>query len=86
MILRKATSKLVIIILCFIGLTFSIQAQDSVDKVYKLGGEVLKGKVTGIKPDVIEFVYQGEDLKYEIAKSEISKIQFASGREQVFNT
>lgn len=55
------------------------------DVVLKLNGEELAGKVLKMDDDEIEFTYAGETLVYEIKKSEIMKITFASGRIQVFN-
>ncbi|NMM48219.1 hypothetical protein [Marinigracilibium pacificum] len=69
----------------FILLANTLIAQSENDIVYKLNGEVMKGKVTAVSGDIIKFVFEGEDLEYEIKKSEINKIAFASGREQVFN-
>ena len=55
------------------------------DKVVMLNGEERTGKVLAINEGDIKFVYEGEDLEYDINKSEISKIVFSSGRTQVFN-
>lgn len=55
------------------------------DKVLLLSGEVKEGKVTGITEKIVKFRYQGEDFDYEIEKTKISKITFASGRVEVFN-
>ena len=50
-----------------------------------LNGDEKKGKVTAVKSDAISFVYSGEDLEYELMKEEIHKIDFASGRTEVYN-
>ena len=50
-----------------------------------LDGESKSGKVVGISDDLIEFIHDGESLKYSFKKTEISKIEFASGRIEVFN-
>ena len=55
------------------------------DKVVMLNGEERTGKVLAVNDSDIKFVYEGEDLEYNISNSEISKIIFSSGRTQVFN-
>ncbi|MFC3880038.1 hypothetical protein ACFOSV_07620 [Algoriphagus namhaensis] len=54
------------------------------DKVVKVNGEEMIGKVVSIDDTSIQFIYKGESLKYTVAKSEINKIQFSSGRVQFF--
>lgn len=72
-------------IISFFCLTFSTLAQDKLDHVLMLNGEDKSGQVVGLSDDAIEFIHAGESLKYTFKKSEISKIQFASGRIEVFN-
>jgi len=67
------------------GFTATVSAQSSVDIITKLNGEEMKGKVTAIEGDEVKFVYEGETLTYSVKKADINKIQFASGRTQVFN-
>lgn len=55
------------------------------DKVTMLNGEKREGKVVAVRDDAVKFVYKGETLEYEFKKSEISKIEFASGRTEVMN-
>lgn len=80
-----------IIILCFsvfsallIGITTSAQESD-VDVITKMNGEQMRGKVLKMGTESLTFVYEGEELQYEVKKSEIQKIVFASGRTQVIN-
>ena len=54
------------------------------DVVVMANGDIKQGKVTAMEDENIKFVYAGEDLEYTLKKAEISKIQFASGREQTF--
>lgn len=54
------------------------------DKVVKVNGEEMIGNVVSIDDTSIQFIYKGESLKYTVAKSEINKIQFSSGRVQFF--
>jgi len=67
-----------IIILCSV-------ASFAQDKVTMLNGEKREGKVVSVKDDAIKFVYKGETLEYEFKKSEINKIEFASGRTEIVN-
>lgn len=69
----------------FLLLAFTLQAQEqSVDVVYMLNGETKNGKVTAINDNAIKFVYKGETLEYDIKKSDINKVVYASGRTEVF--
>lgn len=54
------------------------------DVVVMANGDIKQGKVTGMEDDAVKFVYAGEELEYSFNKTEISKIQFASGRVQEF--
>lgn len=56
-----------------------------VDKVYFINGPVKEGKVVNIGNEQIQFVHQGETLRYEFKKTEIERIEFASGRTEVLN-
>jgi TolB-like protein len=60
-------------------------AQSKTDAVIMLNGERKEGKVIGIGVNTVQFKYSGEDLKYELPKEEIRKIQFATGRVEVIN-
>ncbi len=75
------------IIFCALALLFSASAsaQDSIDKVYMLSGEVNEGTVKAIDDSSITFMYSGETLEYSLEKSKINKIVFGSGRTQVIN-
>jgi hypothetical protein len=48
-------------------------------------GEIKQGKVTAMEESAVKFIHTGEDLEYSFKKTEISKIQFGSGRVQTFN-
>lgn len=41
--------------------------------------------MVSIGDDIVKFFYTGEEVQYELKKQSISKIQFANGREEVFN-
>ncbi len=60
-------------------------AQEKVDHVLMLNGENKAGKVVGISETAIQFIHQGESLQYTLNKADISKIEFASGRIEVYN-
>ncbi len=65
------------------GITVSSSSLDSVDvtdKVHLKKGNMLVGKVTLIKVDVVEFVEQETNLKYELSKAEIKVIILSSGK------
>lgn len=54
------------------------------DVVVMANGDIKQGKVTAMEDNTVKFVHAGEELEYSLKKSEISKIQFASGRVQEF--
>jgi len=68
-----------------IGTTLNCVAQEKNDVVVMKNGENRTGKVLGITDNTIKFKYSGEDLEYEFQKSDIFKIDFASGRVEVIN-
>ncbi len=55
------------------------------DVILKTNGDEMIGKVLEIADAVIKFSYKGESLIYEVKKSEIIKITFASGRIEFYN-
>jgi TolB-like protein len=55
------------------------------DIVLKTDGDELEGTVKEILETEIKFNYKGEELIYTIQKSEILKINYASGRIEFFN-
>lgn len=69
-----------------VGLTpftsFSQQKQE--DTIFLSDGTQKKGKVLSVDEQSVKFSHVGEDAQYEIKKSSISKILFASGREEIF--
>ncbi|WP_131450695.1 hypothetical protein [Flavobacterium subsaxonicum] len=72
-------------ILFFIIILCSVATSFAQDRVTMLNGEKREGKVVSVKDDAIKFVYKGETLEYEFKKSQINKIEFASGRTEVVN-
>lgn len=56
------------------------------DVVLKTNGEEMQGKVTKMNQNDLLFVYKNETVEYPINFSDISKITFASGRVQTFNS
>ena len=73
-------------IIALVLLPLSLMAQTPVsDKVLMTSGEVKQGQVLGIDDQTITFIHQGESLQYKLNKTDISKIDFASGRIEVYN-
>ncbi|WP_339607670.1 hypothetical protein [uncultured Roseivirga sp.] len=75
----------ILIISLSILVSLNAIAQDKLDKILMTNGETKTGNVVGISDASIEFVHEGESLKYSLKKENISKIEFASGRIEVFN-
>ncbi|MBS0030623.1 hypothetical protein ACTJJ0_24145 [Chitinophaga sp. 22321] len=61
------------------------QVEKKHDVILKLNGDQLSGDVLEITDSTIRFTYTGEKLVYNIKKSEIQKITFASGRVETIN-
>lgn len=83
----EKTIKYLLVLLFFFGMTISsynVSAQEKVDVIYLKSGEKKEGKVTGITETHVKFRYTGEEFDYELPKTDLAKIQFASGREEVF--
>lgn len=59
---------------------FSLAQTAAIDKIVMLSGEEKIGQVTEIGDTFIKFIRKGETLNYTFKKSDINKIQFASGR------
>lgn len=55
------------------------------DIVYMLNGSEHRGKVQKVSDDAISFVHEDETLEYSYKRSDIFKIVFASGRQEIFN-
>ncbi len=60
------------------------QEQKKFDVILKTNGDEMEGKVTEIVDDAVKFIYKGEAIVYNVKKSEILKIKFASGRIEFF--
>ena len=62
----------------------SIAQTAATDKLIMLSGEEKIGQVTEVGDTFIKFIHKGETLNYSFKKSDINKIQFASGRIEFF--
>ncbi|WP_295129443.1 hypothetical protein [uncultured Chitinophaga sp.] len=62
---------------------FSQNSDAKADVIIKLNGDEMKGKILEMNEDAVKFTYTGETLVYNIKKSEILKITFASGRQEI---
>lgn len=80
--MKKIFSKKIVLLMVVLFNTVIAFAQD---KVTMLNGEKREGKILAVRDDAIKFVYKGETLEYEFKKSDISKIEFASGRTEIVN-
>jgi len=80
--MKSLFTKIVVVLIFLISGSSTLMAQD---KITMLNGEKREGKVVSVKDNAVKFVYKGETLEYEFKKSEINKIEFASGRTEVVN-
>lgn len=69
----------------FIGLIFSLNAQNNSDQLFMTNGEQLAVLVKKVEPNTITYVFTGEEMENVVDKNEVAKIIFKSGREQSFN-
>lgn len=74
------------LLLVLLFASFISKGQASHDVVTMTNGETKTGKVTAVTDKKIKFTYSGETLEYEIDKSAIANIRFASGRVETFGT
>lgn len=81
--MKSFTLKRSLFFVLFFFNIITLSAQDKVDTVIMSNGEKRAGKITAVKEDVVKFIYKGETLEYEFNKSEINKIEFASGRTEI---
>ncbi|SEW44498.1 hypothetical protein [Chitinophaga arvensicola] len=79
--------KSVILLLLAVSAYFTSfsQAAKKHDVILKLNGDELTGDVLEISDSTVRFTYTGEKLVYNLKKSEIRKITFASGRVETIN-
>ena len=75
-----------IIFLSFMGMFCSLQAQqNNVDQLVLSNGETLAVNVKKVAPETITYSFEGENLENVVEKSDVAKIVFQNGREQVFS-
>ena len=79
------TKKIYFVLLIFIFQGLAYGQDKKFDTILKINGDELQGTVKEILANTIKFAYAGEELSYEIAKSDIIKITFSSGRIEFFN-
>lgn len=74
-------------LLFLLGFPFAkVIAQEQFDQVLFTNGVSFTGKVTAVGGDSISFMHKGERLEYRFAKKKIFRIEFASGRTEVFTS
>ena len=73
-----------LLILFFIVMFYSANAQNASDEIFMTNGETIAVKVLRIEPNTITYTYLGEDLENVVKKEAVHKITFKSGREQLF--
>ncbi|MRI00377.1 hypothetical protein GH721_07475 [Kriegella sp. EG-1] len=68
----------------FLSIIFQVRAQNATDQIFLSNGEIITATVKKVEPNTITYSYLGENLENIVEKTEINKIVFKSGREQVF--
>jgi len=69
----------------FMAMIFSLNAQNAADEIFMANGEKIAVTVKKIEPTTITYSYLGESLENTVAKNDVAKIIFKSGREQKFS-
>ncbi|WP_340114388.1 hypothetical protein [Maribellus mangrovi] len=72
-------------IFALLVLTLSISTTYGQDKIVKLSGDTIKCKVKEITDNNIKYIYEGEELLYNISKNAVKEIIFSSSRVQKFS-
>jgi len=76
-----------LIIALFMSMFFAAHGQGTTaDQLFLTNGETLKVTVKKVDPQTITYSFQGEALENVIEKTEVAKIIFKSGREQLFSS
>lgn len=74
---------------CIVSLLLTLpiltNAQQKYDVIIKLNGDEMTGNIKEINDTEVKFVYKDETAVYVVKKSDIFKINFASGRSEVIN-
>lgn len=84
MIMKRFQKSFVLFSVMLLLFSMAFAQGENVDKVVKIDGQEMIGTVTEVGDEHIKFVHKGESLSYTVKKSEINKIQFASGRIEFF--
>jgi hypothetical protein len=76
--------KAIMLLLTFLSLQLFAQQNSKPDVIFKLNGEEIKVKITEVSEAEVKYTFIGETVVYTMKTSDIFKINFASGRSQVF--
>jgi len=74
-----------VIVALIMGVVFSVNAQEKSDQLFMSNGEAFDVVVKKVEPNTITYVFTGEEMENIVEKTDVSKIIFKSGREQVFS-
>lgn len=62
-----------ILVLLFMGVFFTINAQNVSDQLFLNSGETIAVKIKKIEPNTITYVYLGEELENVVKKENVNK-------------
>ncbi len=74
-----------ILLAYFVSISVKTFAQSKEDVLVMKNGDRKSGKVITVTATAVKFTYSKETAEYEIEKSEISRVEFASGRTESFD-
>jgi hypothetical protein len=78
-------SKDLILVLVLLLGSFTLHAQEKLDKIIKKNYDVIECKISKMSDQAVEYSLPNETLVISLDVSQIAKIDFASGRSQVFS-
>lgn len=81
----KLFYSMMMLLFCLNMATAQSRTESKEDVIIKTNGEELKGKITKIDDQSLQFVYTGESLEYSFKKSDIVRIVHSSGRVETFS-
>jgi hypothetical protein len=79
------SEKILLMLLTLLS-SLSFYAQEKLDKIIKKNYDIIECRISKMSDQAVEYSLPNETLVISLDVSQIAKIDFASGRSQVFNT
>ncbi len=82
MIIKKLTA---VLLMLFVSVFAFAQGGKKLDKIIKRDYQIIEGTISKISDKTVEYSLPGETLTISLDVSQIARIDFASGRSQIFD-